>query len=174
MPKEVTSPQNVKKKTVLPWNLEHQYSLIECFHPPDDYNTEVADNLATVDVGTADDAAAAAAADGDAVVQCGHLQGVGHLLDCDLQNITENTTTLNVFKNKKHVTSLRVQYATGCDVFSAYMRALSPFPALVFMSSDITPQRNPYNMTTGPHCLHTVHGRCPTKCNQTVTWKISS
>jgi len=120
---KVTSPQNVKKKTVLPWNLEHQYSLIECFHPPDDYNTEVADNLAMVDVGTADDAAAAAAAaagDGDAVVQCGHLQGVGHLLDCDLQNITENTTTLNVFKNKKHVTSLRVQYATGCDVFSAY------------------------------------------------------
>jgi hypothetical protein len=50
--------------------LEHQYSLIECFHPPDDYNTEVADNLAMVDVGTAD----AAAGDGDAVVRCGHLQ----------------------------------------------------------------------------------------------------
>ncbi len=74
--------------------------MIECFHPPDDYNTEVADNLAMVDVGTADDAAAAAA-DGDAVVECGHLQGVGHLLDCDLQNITENKPTLNVFKDKK-------------------------------------------------------------------------
>jgi hypothetical protein len=155
--------------------LEHQYSLIECFHPPDDYNTEVADNLAVVDVGTADDAAAAAAAgDGDAVVQRGHLQGVCHLLDCDLQNITENTPTLNVFKDKKHVTSLRVQYATGCDVFSAYMSALSHLPALVFMSLDITPQPSPYNVTTGPHCLHTVHGRRPNKCNQTVAWKIPS
>ncbi len=101
--------------------------MIECLHPPDDYNTEVADNLAMVDVGTAD---AAAAGDGDAVVQCGHLQGVGHLLDCDLQNITENTPTLNGFKHKKHVTSLRVQCATGCDVYSAYMRALSHLPVL--------------------------------------------
>jgi hypothetical protein len=47
--------------------LEHQYSLIECFHPPDDCNTEVVDNLAMVDVGTA-------GGDGDAVVRCGHLQ----------------------------------------------------------------------------------------------------
>jgi hypothetical protein len=28
------------------------------------------------------------------------------------------------------VTSLRVQCATGCDVFSAYMRALSHLPVL--------------------------------------------
>jgi hypothetical protein len=42
--------------------------LIECFHPLDDYNTEVVDNLAMLDVGTI------AAGDGDAVVRCGHLQ----------------------------------------------------------------------------------------------------
>ncbi len=53
--------------------MEHQYSLIECFHPLDDYNTEVADNLVMVDVGTAADDAAAVS-DGDAVVRCGHLQ----------------------------------------------------------------------------------------------------
>ncbi len=49
--------------------------MIECFHPPDDYNTEVADNLAMVDVGTvADDVVAAVnAGDGDVVVWCGHL-----------------------------------------------------------------------------------------------------
>ncbi len=39
--------------------------MIECFHPPNDYKTEVADNLAMVDVG--------AAGDGDAVVRCGQL-----------------------------------------------------------------------------------------------------
>ncbi len=45
--------------------------MIECFHPPDDYNTEVAYNLAMVDVGTAADDATVG--DGDAVVRCGHL-----------------------------------------------------------------------------------------------------
>jgi hypothetical protein len=47
--------------------------LIECFHPPDDYNTEVADNLAMVDVGIADDDAGGGGGDGDAVVRCSHL-----------------------------------------------------------------------------------------------------
>ncbi len=53
--------------------MEHQYSLIECFHPPNDYNTEVADNLAMVDVGTAADDVTGGG-DGDAGVRCGHLQ----------------------------------------------------------------------------------------------------
>ncbi len=54
--------------------MEHQYSLIECLHPLDDYDTEVADNLAMVDVGTVVDDAPATAGDGDVIVRCGHLQ----------------------------------------------------------------------------------------------------
>jgi len=83
--------------SIVPWSWEHPSSLIVCFHPPDDYNTEVADNLEEVDVGTAEDNAAA---DGEAVVQNHHLQGSGHPLDWDLQPTIETTSILRSFQTR--------------------------------------------------------------------------